>query len=62
MNIPEFFQDFPEVEEDAINAVYDLCEDQSGQVGDSEVTRMLILFRSYRFEWRAIEPLQVYQR
>ncbi|KAF9063979.1 hypothetical protein BDP27DRAFT_1384845 [Rhodocollybia butyracea] len=30
-NIPEFFQDFPESEEDAINAVYDLCEDQSAQ-------------------------------
>ncbi|KAE9403107.1 hypothetical protein BT96DRAFT_504396 [Gymnopus androsaceus JB14] len=32
VNIPEFFQDFPESEEDAINAVYDLCEDQSAQV------------------------------
>ncbi|KAJ4490923.1 apoptosis inhibitory protein 5-domain-containing protein [Lentinula aciculospora] len=31
-NIPEFFQDFPDAEEDAINAVYDLCEDQSSQV------------------------------
>ncbi|KAJ3733387.1 hypothetical protein DFJ43DRAFT_1068889 [Lentinula guzmanii] len=31
-NIPDFFQDFPEAEEDAINAVYDLCEDQVSQV------------------------------
>lgn len=62
MNIPEFFQDFPEVEEDAINAVYDLCEDQSRQVGNSVVIRTLVLSRSYRSEWRAIEHLQVYQR
>ncbi|KAJ4494450.1 hypothetical protein C8R41DRAFT_305982 [Lentinula lateritia] len=31
-NIPDFFQDFPEAEEDAINAVYDLCEDQMSPV------------------------------
>jgi len=27
-SIADFFQDFPDLEEDAINAVYDLCEDQ----------------------------------
>ncbi|KIK69374.1 hypothetical protein GYMLUDRAFT_53796 [Collybiopsis luxurians FD-317 M1] len=32
LNIPEFFLDFPDFEEDAINAVYDLCEDTSSQV------------------------------
>ncbi|KAJ3828150.1 hypothetical protein F5880DRAFT_1007019 [Lentinula raphanica] len=31
-NIPHFFHYFPEAEEDAINAVYDLCEDQISQV------------------------------
>ncbi|KAF8644795.1 hypothetical protein AX16_008257 [Volvariella volvacea WC 439] len=31
-NIPSFFTDFPDLEEDAINAVYDLCEDQQDEV------------------------------
>ncbi|KAG6837713.1 hypothetical protein H0H93_003515 [Arthromyces matolae] len=31
-NISFFFTDFPDLEEDAINAVYDLCEDQSSAV------------------------------
>jgi len=31
-NIPSLFNDFPELEEEAINAIYDLCEDQSPQV------------------------------
>lgn len=31
-NIRFFFIDFPELEEAAINAVYDLCEDQSSKV------------------------------
>jgi hypothetical protein len=31
-NIRFFFTDFPELEEAAINAVYDLCEDQSSMV------------------------------
>ncbi|TFK74260.1 hypothetical protein BDN72DRAFT_760050 [Pluteus cervinus] len=31
-NIRYFFTDFPDLEETAINAVYDLCEDQSSQV------------------------------
>ncbi|KAF9461262.1 hypothetical protein BDZ94DRAFT_820535 [Collybia nuda] len=31
-NIRFFFNDFPELEEVAINAVYDLCEDQSSKV------------------------------
>ncbi|KAJ7646592.1 hypothetical protein FB45DRAFT_890848 [Roridomyces roridus] len=31
-NIPELFNDFPEQEEAAINAIYDLCEDQSATV------------------------------
>ncbi|KAJ7502500.1 apoptosis inhibitory protein 5-domain-containing protein [Mycena galericulata] len=30
--IPELFNDFPDLEEAAINAVYDLCEDQSATV------------------------------
>lgn len=31
-NIKFFFADFPDLEEDAINAVYDICEDQSSKV------------------------------
>jgi hypothetical protein len=31
-NIAKFFKAFPELEEDAINAVYDLCEDQDPNV------------------------------
>ncbi|EGO00417.1 hypothetical protein SERLA73DRAFT_180997 [Serpula lacrymans var. lacrymans S7.3] len=31
-NIRLFFRDFPDLEEDAINAVYDLCEDQDSKV------------------------------
>ncbi|KAL4073786.1 hypothetical protein J3A83DRAFT_4231399 [Scleroderma citrinum] len=30
--IPHFFSDFPDLEEEAINAVYDLCEDQDPRV------------------------------
>ncbi|KAI6002868.1 apoptosis inhibitory protein 5-domain-containing protein [Pisolithus albus] len=30
--IPRFFNDFPDLEEEAINAVYDLCEDQNSKV------------------------------
>jgi hypothetical protein len=32
VNIAKFFKAFPELEEDAINAVYDLCEDQDPNV------------------------------
>lgn len=31
-NITKFFKDFPELDEDAINAIYDLCEDQDPKV------------------------------
>ena len=31
-NIKYFIKDFPELEDDAINAVYDLCEDQDQKV------------------------------
>ena len=31
-NIAKFFKAFPDLEEDAINAVYDLCEDQDPNV------------------------------
>ncbi|TFY82398.1 hypothetical protein EWM64_g1610 [Hericium alpestre] len=31
-NITKFFKDFPDLDEDAINAVYDLCEDQDSKV------------------------------
>ncbi|KAF9258846.1 hypothetical protein L218DRAFT_876210 [Marasmius fiardii PR-910] len=31
-NMAELFQYFPELEEEAINAIYDLCEDQDSQV------------------------------
>ena len=32
MNIKSYIKDFPELEDDAINAVYDLCEDQDQRV------------------------------
>lgn len=32
MNIAKFFKAFPDLEEDAINAIYDLCEDQDPNV------------------------------
>ncbi|KAA1471859.1 hypothetical protein DENSPDRAFT_837964 [Dentipellis sp. KUC8613] len=31
-NITKFFKDFPDMDEDAINAIYDLCEDQDSKV------------------------------
>ncbi|KAL0575802.1 hypothetical protein V5O48_006180, partial [Marasmius crinis-equi] len=31
-NMAELFQHFPDLEEEAINAIYDLCEDQDSQV------------------------------
>lgn len=31
-NITKFFKPFPDLEEDAINAIYDLCEDQDSKV------------------------------
>ena len=35
-NLKVFVKDFPELEDDAINAVYDLCEDQ--------VTKVAVIF------------------
>jgi len=35
-NIRHFFADFPELETDAINAIYDLCEDPSSKVDGIE--------------------------
>jgi Apoptosis inhibitory protein 5 (API5) len=35
MNIARFFKAFPDLEEDAINAIYDLCEDQDPNVRSS---------------------------
>lgn len=40
-NIKYFIKDFPELEDDAINAVYDLCEDQ-----DQKVRRRIIPYVS----------------
>jgi hypothetical protein len=34
-NIPEFFATSPDLEENALNAVYDLCEDPSADVSKS---------------------------
>jgi Apoptosis inhibitory protein 5 (API5) len=35
--IRHFFKDFPDLEEEAINAIYDLCEDQDSQVSNGNV-------------------------
>jgi hypothetical protein len=32
VNVAKFFKAFPDLEEDAINAIYDLCEDQDRNV------------------------------
>ena len=32
VNVAKFFKAFPDLEEDAINAIYDLCEDQDQNV------------------------------
>jgi hypothetical protein len=36
VNIVKFFKAFPDLEEEAINAIYDLCEDQDQNVCDVE--------------------------
>lgn len=45
-----FFKDFPDLEEEAINAVYDLCEDQVSKVTPHTFTSHLrlthMVFRS----------------
>ena len=59
-NIAKFFKAFPELEEDAINAVYDLCEDQ-----DPNVRRATLPHHHpsadplsfYRYESRGTKPL-----
>lgn len=51
-HIHVFFKDFPDLEEDAINAVYDLCEDQDPKVwhaGSAGLTvRLMYLSRFAR--------------
>ena len=45
MNIAKFFKAFPDYEEDAINAIYDLCEDQDQNVcGVDAPTPHFLLF------------------
>ncbi|KAG6874454.1 hypothetical protein C0995_010362 [Termitomyces sp. Mi166 len=45
-NISFFFTDFPELEEEAINAVYDLCEDQTPSVRIEGYTAVTELSRA----------------
>jgi len=37
-DIKHFFRDFPDLEEAAINAIYDLCEDQDSEVLHIEIS------------------------
>lgn len=47
-----FFNDFPDLEEDAINAVYDLCEDHDSKVGRGDLAGLAATDSSLsRFAW-----------
>lgn len=52
-NIAKFFKAFPELEEDAINAVYDLCEDQDPNVRRAK--------RPYRLTIQSADSLSLYR-
>ena len=63
VNIVKFFRAFPDLEEEAINAIYDLCEDQDQNVRSVDLscsilscpTRPTILFFQIRIQgYRAI--------
>lgn len=41
--VKEFFDDFPDLQEEAINAVYDLCEDQDQSVRSLHLRTYLML-------------------
>lgn len=47
-SIKQFFKDFPELEEDAINAVYDLCEDQAQEAS--------LLWAPFLFNFKLSDP------
>lgn len=36
--IQDFFADFPDMQDEAINIVYDMCEDQDQEVSNMELT------------------------
>ena len=42
-NIKDYIKDFPDLEDEAINAVYDLCEDQDQKVSPVTVRPPCIL-------------------
>ncbi|KAH9017318.1 hypothetical protein EDB85DRAFT_1874480, partial [Lactarius pseudohatsudake] len=44
-NIAKFFKAFPELEEDAINAVYDLCEDQDPNIRIDSIEGYKVIVR-----------------
>lgn len=47
-----FFNDFPDLEEEAINAVYDLCEDQDSKVWRADLAGLTETNVSVsRFAW-----------
>jgi hypothetical protein len=42
-NIKNYFNDFPDLEDSAINAIYDLCEDQDSMVS-SVLSEFVLVF------------------
>jgi len=63
-NLPRYVQKVPEMQDDVVNAVYDLCEDPSAEVSITPPVCHLCVGRRFwvRFEPRGIKPLWRYQR
>lgn len=57
--VKEFFDDFPDLQEEAINAVYDLCEDQDQSVRSSHLRTDLML---KHHEYRSVSSVMVPSR
>ena len=56
-HIHVFFNDFPDLEEDAINAVYDLCEDQDSKVWRADLAGLTVINHFIlRFAWMDTMP------
>jgi len=63
-SLPRYIQKVPEMQDDVVNAVYDLCEDPSVEVSIIPPTCHLCVGQRFwvRFEPRGIKPLWRYRR
>lgn len=63
-DLSRYIQKVPEMQDDVVNAVYDLCEDPSAEVGGvSPVCHVCVGQRfEVRFELKGIKPLWRCQR